>query len=91
MEDVLTKSAIKQSIECDRPDGKKEFEKLGNFASIGRINLIDFDTKKINDNGDLSKDEIIVNTAKKINAIIYTRDRGMYGTAVSKNIFCLTK
>jgi ribonuclease HII len=77
--------------ECDSPGGKKEFEKLGNFASIGRINLIDFDTKKINYNGSLPKDEIIVNVAKKINAIIYTRDRGMYGTAISKNIFCLTK
>jgi ribonuclease HII len=77
--------------ECDGPGGKKELEKLGNFVSTGRINLIDVDTKKINGNGTRPKDEIIVDVAKKINAIIYTRDRGMYATAMSKNVFCLTK
>ena len=77
--------------ECDSAGGKKEFEKLGNFTSIGRINLIDFDTTKMNYSRELPIDEIIVDVAKRINAIIYTRDRGMYGTAISKNIFCLTK
>lgn len=75
--------------ECDDADSKKEFEKLEYFASIGRINLIDFDTKRINDSENLSNDEIIVNAAKEIDAIIYTRDKGIYETAIAKNIFCL--
>lgn len=75
--------------ECDKPGGKKEFEKIGNFASIGRINLIDFDTTKMNYGNDISIDEIIVDVAKRISAIIYTKDKHMYGTAISKGIFCL--
>lgn len=78
-------------IECDNSGGKKELEKLANFSSIGRINLIDFDTEEIRNGKNLPVDEVIVNSAKRLNAVLYARDRGMYGAAISKGVFCLTK
>lgn len=78
--------------ECDSPGGKRELERLGNFASISRINLFEVNTKDIIPNSEnLTTDEIIVEVAKRINAIVYTRDKAMYGMAISKNVFCLSK
>ena len=77
--------------ECDTRGGKKELGRLGDFASMGRINLTDIDTEEIIKGKDLTTDETIVEVAKRINSLVYTRDRGMFGTAVSKKVFCLSK
>ncbi len=76
--------------ECDkRQSGKQELGELGRFASIGTIKLKRFDTTGLNLPTNASKDEIIIETAKRIDAIIFTKDKGMFGIAISKGIFSL--
>lgn len=74
--------------ECDNKGGRKELGRLAHFSSIGRIN---FREPQEDSDKEQSPDELIVNTARKYNAIVYTRDRGMYGAIISKGMFCLTK
>jgi len=73
--------------ESDTKRGRKELGRLARFSSMGRINLRDALLSTEN----LSPDEAIVEAARKYNAIIYTRDKGMYEMAISKGLFCLTK
>ncbi len=77
--------------ECDKHRGtKKELEKLGNFASMGRIRL-----EEIKSNLDASelnstqRDESILNGAVKNNAIILTGDKAMKGIAQAKSLFVI--
>ncbi len=73
--------------ECDNPGGKAELGKISDIANTGRINqitlqdVIDYDTKA---------DDEIVNSAKKNNAIILTKDRGQYAKASGFDVFVLT-
>lgn len=78
--------------ECDgTPRGKKEFEELARFASIGRIRLKS--PGKIEDiPGGLTgkeKDERIIEDCIKHDAILVTADKSMQAFAGGKNVFTI--
>lgn len=76
--------------ECDTAGGKKELERLGHYDSIGMIRLEEVEQLTNLDGEDsLSRDNVILEDAKKYNAIIITADNGMKGVARSKNLFVL--
>jgi hypothetical protein len=76
--------------ESDRPGGKRELERLAKFAAIGRIRLEEIqEAGKLEGLNNLEKDEKIVESASKFNAILITRDRTMKAFAQAKNLFCL--
>jgi len=71
--------------ECDSENGRKELEELARFSSLGRIRL-----QEISNVGNYSDaDESIVESARKNNAILYTRDKRMHAVAAAKNVFFL--
>jgi len=75
------------AMETDNPGGKKELGLLGDFAAMDRITL-----RRIDDsNGNSANhDQAIIQAARKQDAILVTRDKGMYGNAVGQGVFCLT-
>jgi len=78
--------------ECDgTPRGKKEFEKLSRFDSIGRIRL-----ETVGKTEDISRemateerDERIIEDCIKYNAILLTGDNSMQAFASGKNVFTI--
>jgi rRNA-processing protein FCF1 len=72
--------------ECDTENGRKQLDSLARFSSMGRIKLQDIDTF----GSSIDVDESIVESARRHNAILYTRDKRMYAIAASKNVFFLT-
>jgi len=77
--------------ECDVRHGKKEFEKLARYASMGRIKL-EFAGKAEEIPDKLpsdQRDEMIANISLKYNAILITADNTMKAYAISKNIFTI--
>lgn len=71
--------------ECDSENGRKELDALARFSSIGRIKLQEIsnvDSKE-------DPDESIVESARRNNAIVYTRDKRMHAIAMAKNVFML--
>lgn len=84
---ILTSEVIE---ECDKKrSSKQEMADIGRFGSSGRIKLIKFDTQKLELSKDATKDAKIIETAKRIDAIIFTQDKHMYGTAIAEGIFSL--
>ncbi len=76
--------------ECDTRGGKKEFERLAKFASIGRIRLEEISIGgKLEELTGLEPDEIIIMDALTNNAILITGDNKMKAIAQAKNLFCL--
>lgn len=74
--------------ETDNPGGKKELERLGDFAAMGRIAFRTVVGKENVEPGE--HDIALIENAKNNEAILVTFDRGMYGNAVSQGVFCLT-
>jgi ribonuclease HII len=76
--------------ESDTSGGKKELERLGGFASIGRIKLEEtgslLDPKAL---GNIERDEAIQLASAEHNAILITADNGMKGSAQAKGLFVL--
>lgn len=74
--------------ECDGKGGKAEIEKIGNFASIGRIrfeecsSMLNFDSLS-----NIERDESILIGAEEHNAIILTADKQVKGVAQAKGLF----
>lgn len=70
--------------------GKKELERIGHFAAMGRIRLEEirsiFDAAKLDSIG---RDESILQDAIQNNAIILTADGGMKGAAQAKGLFVM--
>jgi ribonuclease HII len=85
---ILISNIVKS--ETDTHGGKKEWERLGNFASIGRIKLeeVSYSTENIPQES-LRKDEIIIETALKHNAILITADNSMKAFAQTKKLFVI--
>jgi ribonuclease HII len=77
--------------ECDTRGGKAELERLAQYASIRKIEIVN--EEEIGDeqehSSSLEKDKKIVNTALKYNAILLTRDKSMKASSVSKNVFTI--
>ncbi|RLI17392.1 hypothetical protein DRO54_11580 [Candidatus Bathyarchaeota archaeon] len=78
--------------ECDgTPRGKKEFEELARFHSIGRIRMES--VGKIEDIPDklsnVERDEKIINDCIEYNAILLTGDKSMQAFAGGKNVFTI--
>jgi len=74
--------------ESDTRGGKKELERLGHFASIGRIKLEEIDSLiQLPADESIVRDDAILEDAKKYNAIILTADKGMKGSARAKGLF----
>jgi len=78
--------------ECDgTPRGKKEFEELARFYSIGRIRLESIG-KVIDVPDDLSneeRDERIIGNCVEYNAILLTGDKSMQAFASGRNVFTI--
>jgi len=78
--------------ECDgTPRGKKEFEELARFASMGRIRLeslgkVENIPKELSRN---ERDERIIEDCIKYNAILVTGDKSMQAFASGKNVFTI--
>ena len=76
--------------ECDGTGGKRELGRIAKFASIGRIkfeetgSILDFDKL---DN--ISRDDAIQKGAEDSNAILFTADNGMKGSAQAKQLFVI--
>ncbi len=78
--------------ECDTKGGKKEFERLGKFASIGRIKLKEvgeFNPSKFEKMTTQDRDDLIMRTCIDENAILLTADNQVKGLAIAKNIFTI--
>lgn len=75
--------------ECEKTKEEEASLKIAHFSSIGRIHLIEIPQRVVDSFNCKTTDESIVQGARKFNAIIFTRDGGMYATAVSKGMFCL--
>jgi ribonuclease HII len=78
--------------ECDTPGGKKEFERLGRFASISRIKLKevgDFEPSKFQEMTSQERDDLIMKTCIEENAILLSADNQVKGLAVAKDIFTI--
>jgi len=78
--------------ECDgTPRGKKEFEELARFYSIGRIRMES--VGKIEDVPDElnseERDERIINDCVEYNAILLTGDKSMQAFVSGKNVFTI--
>ncbi len=78
--------------ECDMKAGKREFERLAEFASMGRIRLETSGRveETLSTLSSTEKDEMIVNTALEYNAIIITADSTMKAYSTSKNVFTIS-
>jgi ribonuclease HII len=85
---ILISNVVKS--ETDTPGGKKEWERLSKFASIGRIKLeeVFYSTENIPQDN-LKRDEIIIETALKNNAILITADNSMKAFAQAKKLFVI--
>ncbi len=78
--------------ECDTKGGKKEFERLGRFASISRIKLKEvgeFNPSKFQEMTSQERDELIMKTCIEENAIFLSADNQVKGVAVAKDIFTI--
>lgn len=77
--------------ECDTSGGKREFERLAKFASMGRIKLEE--PGKVEDIpkglSNLERDERIMEYVLEYNAIFITADNQMKAQAVSKDVFTI--
>jgi len=87
---VILSSVVRK--ECDgTPRGKKEFENLSRFHSMGRIRLEsvgkgeDISTNLTNE----ERDERIINDCIEYNAILLTGDKSMQAFAGGKNVFTI--
>jgi len=60
---------------------------LGDYAAMDRVSL-----RRLDNSNDKSgnHDQVIIQAAKSQDAILVTRDRGMYGNAIARGVFCLT-
>ncbi|AKI96639.1 hypothetical protein IX53_01045 [Kosmotoga pacifica] len=79
--------------ECDTKGGKKEFERLAKFASISRIKLKEvgeFNPNKFKNLTSQQKDDLIIETCIKENAILLSADKQVKGIAVSRDIFMIS-
>jgi ribonuclease HII len=77
--------------ECDVGGGKKEFERLAEFASKGRIKLetIGSIEEIPNTLSSAERDERIVSSALEYNAIVITADDSMKAYSISKGVFTI--
>lgn len=76
------------AAETDTEGGRAELTKLANYAAMGRVDW--HALRRTSTPPEDRHDEAIMETAKQLNAILVTRDGGMYGNAVARGIFCLT-
>jgi ribonuclease HII len=77
-------------MECDKPGGKKELERLAKFAAIGRIRLEEIPgAGEMEGLTSLERDEKIKESAFTFNAILITGDKAMKAFAQAKGLFCL--
>jgi ribonuclease HII len=77
--------------ECDTPGGKKEFERLAKFTSIGRIKLEE--PGRVEDIpanlSRIERDERIMEYVLEYKSIFITADNQMKAQAVSKDVFTI--
>lgn len=78
--------------ECDTKGGKKEFERLAKFASISRIKLKEvgeFNPEKFKNLTSQQRDDLIIETCIKENAILLSADKQVKGIAISRDVFTI--
>lgn len=83
---VLLHATVRR--ECDTPGGKAELGKLANFAAIGRIGI-----KEVGhhvDAASIVRDEAILESALRYNAILMTDDKNMKAAAQARQAFVLS-
>ena len=85
---ILISNIVKS--ETDTPGGKKEWERLSKFASIGRIRLeeVSYPTGNVPQESS-QRDGMIIETALKNNAILITADNSVKAFAQIKKLFVI--
>ncbi len=81
---ILLHPAVRR--ECDNRGGKAELGRIADNASIGRTGLMNLE-EAVDDSK--TNNEQIVDGAKKYDAIVLTRDQGMYARASGMEVFVL--
>lgn len=87
---ILIPTAIR--FECDTPGGKREFERLGKFAAIGRIKLREignFKPEKFKDLSGQERDDLIIQSCIDQNALLLSADNQAKSLAVSRGVFTI--
>ncbi len=74
--------------ETDTPGGKRELERLGDYAAMDRIGWRRLDEPA--EGGPEQHDARIIEAARSSDAILVTRNKGMYGNAMAQCVFVLT-
>ena len=75
--------------ETETPGGQKERAILADFAAMDRIGWRSVEGRPVEVASDAHDDEII-EAARSFSALLVTWDKGMYGKAVARRVFCLT-
>lgn len=78
--------------ECDTKGGRREFQRLGEFASISRIKLKEvgeFDPSKFDKMTTQERDDLIMKACIEENAILLSADNQVKGLAVARHIFSI--
>lgn len=76
--------------ECDTPGGKKELERLSEYAAIGRIHLEEVGERGMKEKPSFDRDEEIIAAAKQHNAILLADDRNVKAGAQAQKLFVLS-
>lgn len=79
--------------ECDTPGGKHEFERLGKFASMGRIKLREagiLEAGKFKALSTQERDDLVIQSCIDNNAMLLSGDNQVKGLATSRDIFYLS-
>ena len=89
---VVLNPIVKHETDKSR-GGRKELERIANFAAMGRIRLEEVKSnlseEQIDNMSRQECDEKIIEWAKEKNAILITADNPMKSFAQAKNMFCL--
>lgn len=83
---VLLHAVVRR--ECDTPGGKAELGKIANFAAIGRVRLEE--AGNLLEATSIERDQAILESALKRNAILMTDDKNMKAAAQARQIFMLS-
>jgi len=78
--------------ECDTSGGKKEFERLGKFAAVGRIHIAEIgelERGRFEALSSQERDDLILKACIEKNAILLTADNQLKGIAMARKVFTI--
>jgi len=85
---ILLDAVVRQ--ECETRGGRQELGRLFKFASLGRIGLEEVGSVLDEERASIQRDELILGSAIRFNAILMTNDRNLQAAAQARKVFILT-